>query len=78
MPQIRELEIKCDEDAEKVHEFAKENAMYLSKNGAKVVTAIMQNDLDTAIVGMSFMCAEAYTSGVVDGLERAKNGKQKA
>jgi hypothetical protein len=72
MPQIKELEITTNEDAEKVHEFAVENAGFLAMSLSDIATAVHTNDMGRAVARYSVHILEAYVSGLSEGIERGK------
>jgi len=70
MPRLKELEITTDEDAEKVHEFALENAGFLAMTLADIANSIKENNVQRAVARYSVHMLEAYVSGLTDGIER--------
>ena len=76
MPQLKALEITTNEDAEKVHEFALENSMYLAESLADVAGSVKEGNIGRAVARFSVHMLEAYVSGLNDGIERANRESQ--
>lgn len=66
MSKIVELELTNQKEMDAVQNFAKENMEYISKNGAKLMTALAVGDHGLFVVGLSKMLADAYTSGCAE------------
>ena len=72
MPKVREFDIHTTEEAENIHEFAIENALYLATSLEQLIHLLQDNDKERAVIAYSSRICEAYCSGLQDGYERAK------
>jgi hypothetical protein len=73
---INELEIKTEEEADQIRQFAIENEAYLNSSLSRLEFFLQLGDVEGLVVNYSKILAETYVSGLKAGMEVANNVEQ--